>query len=73
MDQHVTLPGHGQVDDGHRQSAFARRSQAAHVLSPSHCVDDNRAILGNMCFINCHESNNFKPIPKNNNKLLGII
>lgn len=45
MDQQVTLPGHGQVEDGQRQGAVARRPQAAHVLSPTHGVDDHCAVL----------------------------
>lgn len=45
VDQQVTLPGHGQVGDGHWQGAVARRPQAAHVLSPPHCVDDHCPVL----------------------------
>ena len=46
VDQQVTLPGDGQVEDGERQRAFARRSQATHVLTPTHRVDDHRPVLG---------------------------
>ncbi len=45
MDQQVTLPGHGQVEDGERQRAVARRSQAAHVLASAHRVDDHCPVL----------------------------
>lgn len=45
VDQQVTLPGHGQVQDGQRQRAVAGRPQAAHVLATPHRVDDHRAVL----------------------------
>lgn len=43
--QQVTLPGHGQVEDGERQGAVAWRPQATHVLTPTHRVDDHCPIL----------------------------
>lgn len=45
VDQQVTLPGHGQVKDRQRQGAVARRSQAAHVLTATHRVDDHCPVL----------------------------
>ena len=43
--EQVTLPGHGQVEDGERQRAFTRRPKTTHVLTAPHRVDDHRAIL----------------------------
>lgn len=48
VDQQVTLPGHGKVEDRQRQGAIAGGSQAAHVLTPTHCVDDHRPVLEHM-------------------------
>ena len=45
MHQDVSFPGHGEVEDGQRQGAVARRAQAPHVLTSAHRVDDHCPIL----------------------------
>lgn len=47
VNQHVTLPGHSQVEDREWQRAVTRWTQAAHVLTPAHSVDDHRPVLLN--------------------------